>query len=310
MTDPTQTSRPAVRAGAVGRHQHRAAFVLMAPFFVLFAATFVAPILTAIYQSLVRTKRTGFLGLGASHTAFAVSNYALALRQPDFIASFGRVLLFGVVQVPVMIIMATVLAFLLEAVSRRWAAFFRASYFLPYGVPGVIAALLWGYLYTPGVSPIVALLKDLGINANFLGYHGVLWSIANIVLWEFAGYNMLIIVAQLKAIPHDLIEAARVDGAGMIKTNLYVRLPLIRPALILAIVFSIIGTLQLFNEPQVLSAVSNYITTTYTPNISAYNQSFTYNNPNLASAQAVILALVAAILSFGFLKLVTRGRSR
>lgn len=312
MTDPTQKSRPAAaRSGAARRHQHRAVLVLMAPFFVLFAATFVAPILTAIYQSLVRTKRTGYLGLGASHTAFAgLSNYALALRQPDFIASFGRVLLFGVVQVPVMIIMATVLAFLLEAISRRWAAFFRASYFLPYGVPGVIAALLWGYLYTPGVSPIIALLKHLGINANFLGYHGVLWSIANIVLWEFAGYNMLIIVAQLKAIPHDLIEAARVDGAGMIKTNLYVRLPLIRPALILAIVFSIIGTLQLFNEPQVLSTVSNYITTTYTPNISAYNQSFTYNNPNLASAQAVILALVAAILSFGFLKLVTRDRSR
>ncbi|MBO0883760.1 MAG: sugar ABC transporter permease, partial [Mycobacterium sp.] len=185
--------------------------VLMAPFFVLFAGTFIAPILTAVYQSLVTTKRTGYLGLGASHTGFAgLDNYALALRQPDFIASFGRVLLFGVVQVPVMIVLATVLAFLLEAVSHRWAAVFRASYFLPYGVPGVIAALLWGYLYTPGVSPIVALLDHMGIHVDFLGYHGVLWSIANIVLWEFAGYNMLIIVAQLKAIPGDLIEAARV----------------------------------------------------------------------------------------------------
>lgn len=295
----------------MGRGQRRAAFILMAPFFLFFIVAFIAPIIDAIYQSLLKTQRSGFLGLGKSTTVFAgLSNYSLALHEPDFIASFGRVLLFGVVQVPVMIVLATLLAFLLESVSKRWAGFFRATYFLPYGVPGVIASLLWGYLYTPGVSPIISLLKDIGINANFLGYHAVLWSIANIVLWEFAGYNMLIIVAQLKSIPGDLIEAARVDGAGTWRTNLYVRLPLIRPALILTVVFSIIGTLQLFNEPQVLSQVSSYITTTYTPNISAYNQSFTDNNTNLASAEAVILALVAAVLSFGFLKLVTGRRGK
>jgi len=309
---------PARSAPAPTRHrrrmhrpQRRAAIILMAPFFVFFLVAFVAPILDAIYQSLLQTHRSGYLGLGKSTTVFAgLSNYALALREPDFIAAYGRVLLFGVVQVPVMIILATALAFLLESVSRRWAGFFRATYFLPYGVPGVIASLLWSYLYVPGVSPIVSLFNDVGIHLDFLGFHTVLWSIANIVLWEFAGYNMLIIVAQLKSIPDDLIESARVDGAGPWRTNLYVRLPLIRPALILTIVFSIIGTLQLFNEPQVLSQVSSYITTTYTPNISAYNQSFTNNNTNLASAEAVILALVAAILSFSFLKLVTRRRSR
>jgi multiple sugar transport system permease protein len=296
---------------ALPRPQRRAAVILVAPFFAVFAVAFVAPILDAIYQSLLKTQRSGYLGLGASHTVFAgFGNYSLALHEPDFIASFGRVLLFGVVQVPVMIVMATVLAFLLEMVSRRWSSFFRATFFLPYGVPGVIASLLWGFLYVPGVSPIVSLFKDIGINVNFLGYHAVLWSIANIVLWEFVGYNMLIIIAQLKAIPGDLIEAARVDGAGALKTNLHVRLPLIRPALILTVVFSIIGTLQLFNEPEVLSTYSSYITTTYTPNISAYNQSFTDNNTNLASAEAVVLALVAAVLSFGFLKLVSKKEAK
>jgi multiple sugar transport system permease protein len=292
---------------ALPRPQRRAAVILVAPFLAVFLVAFVAPIIDAVYQSLLKTQRSGYLGLGASHTVFAgLGNYSLALHEPDFISSFGRVLLFGVVQVPVMIVGATVLAFLLEMVSRRWSSFFRATFFLPYGVPGVIASLLWGFLYVPGVSPIVSLFKDIGINVNFLGYHAVLWSIANIVLWEFIGYNMLIIIAQLKAIPGDLIEAARVDGAGAWKTNLHVRLPLIRPALILTVVFSIIGTLQLFNEPEVLSTYSSYITTTYTPNISAYNQSFTDNNTNLASAEAVVLALVAAVLSFGFLRLVTK----
>lgn len=292
---------------ALPRQQRRAAVILGAPFFVLFIVAFVAPILNAVYNSLLKTVHGGYLGLGSSHTVFAgLSNYSEALHEPEFLASYGRVLLFGIVQVPVMIVLATVLAFLLDLLSRRWASFFRATFFLPYGVPGVIASILWGFLYVPGISPIVSLLNDMGINVNFLGYNEVLWSIANIVVWEFAGYNMLIIIAQLKAIPGDLIEAARADGAGMWKTNLHIRLPLIRPALILTVVFSIIGTLQLFNEPQVLATYSPYITSSYTPNISAYNQAFTDNNINLASAQAVILALVAAILSFGFLRLVTR----
>ena len=292
---------------ALPRPQRRAAVILAAPFFVLFLAAFVAPIIDAVYNSLLKTQRSGYLGLGGSRTVFAgLSNYSLAFHEPDFLASYGRVLLFGVVQVPVMIVLATTLAFLLEMLSRRSSSFFRATFFLPYGVPGVIASILWGFLYVPGISPIVSLLNHAGINVDFLGYREVLWSIANIVVWEFAGYNMLIIVAQLKAIPGDLIESARVDGAGTWKTNLRIRLPLIRPALILTIVFSIIGTLQLFNEPEVLSTYSPYITTTYTPNISAYNQAFTDNNIYLASAEAVILALVAAVLSFGFLRLVTR----
>jgi multiple sugar transport system permease protein len=296
---------------ALPARQRRAVLALTAPFFAFFLLAFVAPIGYAIYESLLKVNRSGPLGLGGSSLEFAgLSNYSLALRQSDFLQSFGRVLLFGIVQVPVMIVLATALALLLEMLSARWAGFFRAVYFLPYGVPGVIASLLWGFLYVPGVSPIVSLLHDMGINVNFLGYHTILWSIANIAVWEFAGYNMLIIVAQLKSIPHDLIEAARVDGAGMWRIDWHVRLPLIKPALTLTLVFSIIGTLQLFTEPQVLSTYTGYITTNYTPNLSAYNQSFTNNNTNLASAEAVILALVAAVLSFGFLKLVTRRSNR
>jgi multiple sugar transport system permease protein len=292
---------------ALPRTQRRAAIILGAPFFVLFAAAFVAPILDAVYNSLLKTDHSGYLGLGGSRIVFAgLSNYWLALHEPEFLASYGRVLLFGIVQVPLMIVLATALAFLLEMLSRRWSSFFRATFFLPYGVPGVIASIIWGFLYVPGVSPIVSLLNDAGITPNFLGYHQVLWSIANIVLWEFTGYNMLIIVAQLKAIPRDLIEAARADGAGTWKTNLHIRLPLIRPALILTAVFSIIGTLQLFNEPQVLLTYSPYITSSYTPNVAAYNQAFTDNNVNLASAEAVILAVVAGALSFSFLSLVNR----
>lgn len=281
--------------------------LLLAPFGALFTLSFIAPIIYAVFLSFGRVERDGPLGFGGTRTTFAgLDNYLQALQQLGFLESFGRVLLFGVVQVPVMLGLATILALILETLSGRWAGIFRASYFLPYGVPGVIASLLWGYLYIPGVSPIVDMFSALGISVDFFDHRTVLWSIANIVLWQFAGYNMLIIVAQLKAIPSELYESARIDGAGQVRIAWNVQLPLVRPALILATVFSIIGTLQLFAEPLVLQPLTTVISDDYTPNLVAYTEAFTKDNIHLASAMAVILTLIAGVLSFGFLRLVGR----
>jgi multiple sugar transport system permease protein len=206
-------------------------------------------------------------------------------------------MLFGVVQVTVMIVAATALALLLEAASARFPGFFRTAYFLPYGIPGVIATILWSFLYVPGLSPIVDALGIVGISVDFLGPNMVLWSIANIVTWTYTGYNMLIIIAQLKSIPGDLYEAAKIDGAGAFRIVTSIQLPLIRPALMLTIIFSIIGTLQLFAEPQVLSAMSPGINSEYTPNMSAYAFAFQYNDMGMAAAEAVIIAVSAFVLS-------------
>ncbi|WP_164740315.1 carbohydrate ABC transporter permease, partial [Xanthomonas euvesicatoria] len=129
---------------------------------------------------------------------------------------------------------------------------------------------LWGFLYIPGLSPIIDIAQMFGIQLDFLGAGTVLWSIANIVTWTYTGYNMLIIIAQLKSSPGDVYEAARIDGAGAWRTAMSIQLPLIRPALVLATVFSIIGTLQLFAEPQVLATSAPAIDSQYTPNLSAY----------------------------------------
>ncbi|MFD5910603.1 carbohydrate ABC transporter permease [Streptomyces massasporeus] len=286
----------------------RAAWAFLVPFVALFVFVFVLPLCYALYQSLLKPVRSGPLGLGPAHIGFAgLDNYALALTQSDFLDGIGRVLLFGIVQVPVMLLLATVLALVLDTLSQRWAGFLRAAYFLPYGVPGVIASILWGFLYVPGVSPLVDLLGRVGLAPDFLGYDTVLWSIANIVIWEFTGYNMLVIVAQLKSIPQELYEAARIDGAGAWQTAVRVKLPLARPALVLTGVFSIIGTLQLFAEPLVIKPLTSTVTNAYTPNLSAYNEAFANNNIYLAAAESVILALIASALSFGFLSLVNRG---
>ncbi|MEK2475371.1 MULTISPECIES: carbohydrate ABC transporter permease [Streptomyces] len=306
------TARRPRRAGRPGGRDARAAAGFVLPFLAVFALCYLAPVCYAVWTSLRRTRRTGPLGLGTEHDAFAgLANYAQALADDRFLTGFGRVLLFGVVQIPLMTVLATALALLLESAAARWVTFFRSAFFLPYGVPGVIASILWGFLYVPGLSPLVRIAQEVGWNVDFLSRGSVLWSVANIVTWQFTGYTMLVLIAQLKSVPGELYEAARIDGASAWQVARYVKLPLLRPALVLTTVFSIIGTLQLFAEPMVLRPLTSSIDSGYTPNLHAYSEAFVGNNQHRAAAEAVLLALVACAASFGFLRLVGgRGKER
>ncbi|MFI9355506.1 carbohydrate ABC transporter permease [Streptomyces lydicus] len=303
--------RPRRRATRTEARSARAAACFVLPFLAVFGLCFLAPIGYALHQSLYTTERTGPLGLGGrEHEAFAgLANYAHALSDGRFLAGFGRVLLFGAVQIPLMLVLATALALLLESAGARGVTFFRTAFFLPYGVPGVIASILWGFLYVPGISPLVKIAGALGQDVDFLSRGSVLWAIANIVVWQFTGYNMLVLIAQLKAVPGELYEAARIDGANAWQVARHIKLPLIRPALVLTTVFSIIGTLQLFAEPMVLRPLASSIDSGFTPNLHAYSEAFVGNNQHVAAAEAVLLALVACGLSFGFLRLVG-GRAK
>lgn len=282
-----------------------ARIVLIAPFFLLFAVFFVLPIIYTIWESLFQVHRSGLLSPPTKVFA-GLANYSQALTDHDFVHSLLRILLYGVVQIPVMNALALVIALVIDSESARFKAFFRTVSFIPYGVPGVIAALLWGYLYTPGVSPIVKILDQLGLGFNFFSRDATLWSIANIGTWTYAGYNMLILLAQLQAVPREIYEAAKIDGASGWRVAWNIKIPNIWPALILITVFSIIGTIQLFAEPLTLLPLDSNISATYTPNLSAYTQAFTNNNYNYAAAQATIIALIALVFSFGFLRLTMR----
>jgi len=282
-------------------------YLFILPFGALFLLFFIVPIIYALYESLYRSQRSG-LGLGPATVSFnGLGNYVQVLHDPNFWSGVERVLLYGIVQVPVMLLLALLVALLLDSTVVRFKNFFRLAYFVPYAVPGIIAALLWGYLYDPELSPIVKLLQGIGLSTfNFLSAGTVLWSIANIATWSWTGYNMLIIFAALQAIPSEIYESARVDGASGWRTAWYIKVPMVAPALVLTGVFSIIGTLQLFNEPTVLSAISNNISSAYTPNLYAYYTAFGNNNYYYAAAIAVVLALVTFVLSFGFLRVTQR----
>lgn len=282
-------------------------YVFLLPFLVLFAAFFFLPFIYALSQSFYKEQFSG-LGLGPPTVIWVgLQNYATAWRDPRLWDAVRRVLIFGVVQIPIMMLVALGLAMLMDSAVIRFKRFFRLAFFIPYAVPGVVATIMWGFFYSPYYSPIVGAFTALHQPApNFLGPQAVLWSIANISTWEFTGYNMIIFYSALQAIPQEIYESGRLDGLSEVGIALRLKLPLILPALVLGLLFSLIGTLQLFNEPLILTRLSNSITSTYTPNIFAYNIAFVDTNYYYGGALAVILGVVTFAFSYGFLQLTRR----
>lgn len=306
----TADTRTATPHGSVPRPRKitvkhpKAILVFIFPFAILFTLFYLAPIGYAIYQSLLVIEREGTFGK-ATEVFGGLTQYVLVFQNGAFWQSIARVLTFGVVQVPVMLGLALIFALLLDSPLLRGKRFFRLAFFVPYAVPGVIAAIMWGFLYSPNLSPFTAITS----NISFLSADLVLWAIANVVTWVYVGYNMLIIYSALLAIPAELYEAARLDGAGQLRIAWSIKIPLIMPAIILTSIFSIIGTLQLLAEPQVFRSFSSAVTSTYTPNLMVYTTS-SIPNVNLAAAFSVVLALATFVLSFSFLKFTQRKEGK
>ncbi|GIH02486.1 sugar ABC transporter permease [Rhizocola hellebori] len=282
------------------RTRRRAVLIFVMPFGLLFTLFYLVPIGYAIGQSLYVVRRTGTFG--PAHEVFGgLAQYERVFSDTPFWQSVGRVLAFGVVQVPVMLGLALVLALLLDSGLVRGRRFFQLAFFVPYAVPGVVAAIMWGFLYSPNLSPF----KPVTGAVDLLSADLVLWAMANVVTWVYVGYNVLIIYSALLAIPAELYESARLDGAGHLRIAWAIKIPLVRPAIVLTAVFSIIGTLQLLAEPQVFRSFSSAVSSTYTPNLTVYSTS-SIPNFNLAAAFSVVLALATFVLSFAFLKTVQR----
>jgi len=307
MSAPAIVATPAVQLARPkkARVKHRRAILtFVLPFGTLFALFYLVPIGYAIQQSLLVIERDGTFGQ-AREVFGGLSQYVLVFQNGPFWRSIARVLTFGAVQVPIMLGLALLFALLLDSPLLRGKKFFRLAFFVPYAVPGVIAAIMWGFLYSPSLSPFSAVTE----NVNFMSADLVLWSIANVVTWVYVGYNMLIIYSSLLAIPTELYEAARLDGAGQVRIAWSIKIPLIMPAIILTAIFSIIGTLQLLAEPQVFRSFSSAVTSTFTPNLTVYSTS-SIPNFNLAAAFSVVLALATFVLSFTFLKFTARKEAK
>jgi multiple sugar transport system permease protein len=293
---PAATPRPRRRRG------RWTGWGFVGPFLAVFLFALVAPVLYALYLSLFQDKLIGgnrFAGL---------ANYRQALTDHLFWSALERVTLFLVVQVPVMLVLALAIALAIDSARLHWAPLYRLGVFLPYAVPAVVASLMWGFMYGTQFGLIGDLDRVLHQSlpdpfSNSL----VLPAIGNIVTWEFVGYNMLIFYSALRVVPGELYEAAELDAAGAWRVIWHIKLPALRPAIMIATIFSIIGSFQLFNEPNILNPLSpDTISSNFTPNMYAYNLSFAGQEYNYSATIAILMGLITVVIAY----LVQRAGSR
>ncbi len=292
---PGSTSR--TRRGSNQRRRSATGLLFIGPFAIVFIIFLVAPLAYAFYLSLFSK------GLATGTTFTGFDNYVKAFTDPSFLGGIWFVLRFALVLIPVQMAVSLSAALVLDAITTRFARFARLMIFLPYAIPAVIGALMWGFLYSPTFGPLQQLFGLFGANAPFpLSPDNVFGGLMNVVTWQWAGYYMIIIYAALQGIDPALYEAAKIDGANSWQVAMRIKVPLVSSALVLILVFALIGTLQFFTEPAILRLVSNgSITPDFTPNLYAYNQAFSYANFNYASAISFALGIIVFIAVYIFL---------
>jgi len=291
---PATTAAARRRRGRRTTTRQWAGLGFVAPFLIVFALTFLAPVVYSIYLSLFRNKLVG------GNSFVGVDNYLQAFTDPKFLEGALRVAGFLAVQVPIMLALALVAALAIDSRRLAGSSLFRIGLFLPYAVPGVVAVLMWGFMYSErlGLAGNVNNLLGFDLLTPFT-QQWILVAIGNIVTWEFVGYNMLIFYSALRAIPGDIYEAAALDGAGQFRIVWSIKLPALRGAIVIATIFSIIGSFQLFNEPNILRPLApSLITTYFTPNMYAYNLSFFGQQVNYAATVAIIMGVVTAVIAY------------
>ena len=294
MVSVPLTPRRPGRSRSVSKRRSLAGWRFVGPFMVLFALVFLAPIGYSVYLSLYRTRLIGgtrFVG---------AANYTEAFGDAQFWSAVGRVALFLAVQVPIMLFLALLLAFAIDSGRLYGASFFRITVFLPYAVPAVVAALMWGFMYGTQFGLIGNLDRYWGISLpNPLSPQLILAAIGNITTWQWVGYNMLILYSALRVVDPSLYEAAEIDGAGQLRIIWAIKIPAVRGALLIATIFSIIGSFQLFNEPSILKNLApNAITTYFTPNFYAYSLSFDGQQFNYSATIAIVMGVFTMIIAY------------
>jgi multiple sugar transport system permease protein len=292
--------RAAVRPRSPGRgnpaRPGHAGFAMTTPFLVLYLLFFLAPFMYSVVLSVRSPQTNAFVGL---------FNYRNVISNGQFWSAVVRMAYFGAIQVTVMIVLAIVLALFLDSPYCWGKKVFALAYFLPYAVPGVIAAVMWAFLMQPDLDNALNVPHVLGLTTgalNPLSYRFALYAMMLIVTWEWTGYNMTILLTSLTSVPREVLESGKIDGASELAIAWRIKLPMIRRTIAFIMIISIIGTLQLFNEPMILNDIAS-IGSSYSPNQIIYNTAFSFGNEQLAAAQSIVLALITVVATASFYRI-------
>jgi multiple sugar transport system permease protein len=283
-----------------------AAWVLVGPALAVIGLFFALPVLAGLALSFTDFDLYALADLRNLRFA-GLANYAHVLTLPLFWQALANTLYFVVVGVPLSIALSLATAVLLQSPLARFQAFFRTALFAPV-VTTLVAVVIWRYLLHVRYGLVNEGLGAIGLGPfDWLGDPA--WAMPSIILfsvWKGFGANMIIFVAALQAIPDDLYEAARLDGATRWQLFAYVTLPMLRPTLLLVSVLTMAGYFQLFAEPYVMTQ-GGPLQSTVSVLYLMYEEGFRWWNLGTASAVAFLLFVLMVAVTQGLMRLGRRG---
>ena len=269
-----------------------AAWFFLAPALALIGVFFFLPVAASLLLSVTDFDLYGIANPG--NTRFVgLDNYARLLQTPDFWNALKNTLYFAFVGGPLTIAVSLGAALLLNSKLVRFKGFFRTIYFTPFVTTLVAVAIVWRYLYHTRYGFFNYALSILGIAPiDWLGDpHWAMPAIILMAVWKSFGYNMLIFIAGLQAVPEELYDAAAIDGAGPFRRFFSITLPMLAPTLVFVTVITMIGYFQLFAEPYVMTQGGPLRSTTSVV-LLMYEEGFRWWRMGYAAAIAFVLFIV------------------
>lgn len=267
-------------------------YAMLLPTVVIFAVFMIYPILYSFYLSFTEFS-------GGTYNFVGLRNYIELFNDPVFYKALFNTFFYLIIQVPVMISLALLLAVLIEQKFIRGKGFFRMATFLPTITSLVAYSLVFKVLFNTNYGLINYIIE-------FFGGEKIQWiysawparaSIIISITWRWVGYNMIILLAGIQAIPTEMYESASLDGANFWQQLFYITIPAIKPIILFTTITSTIGTLQLFDEPYILTQGGpNYATITLGEYL--YDNGFTYLKFGFASALGYVMVIIIGLLSW------------
>ncbi len=231
-------------------YRYRVAYAYIAPFYILFLIFSLYPIAAGFGLSFFRWD-----GMGSKHF-IGFENYINLLKDSLFWKAFGNTVIIGVISHIPILLGGMVLAYILNSKLVKGSNLFKTIYFMPMVTSAVAVSIIFTQLFSNNYGLINYGLKLFGAEGqNWLGGDGSLIKVAVIVMtaWKWIGWNMVIYLAGMQGISTDIYEAAKIDGAGHMKTFFSITIPLLKPIILFTLIQSSIGTFNLFTEPFILT---------------------------------------------------------
>jgi multiple sugar transport system permease protein len=281
-----------------------APYLFVAPFFILFALFIAFPLLFSLFLSFQSWDATS--GLSGMKWA-GISNYTFTLTDSWFWKSLYNTAYMAIVSGLPQHLIALPLAFFLQMCFRRWRNLVVGLYFLPFITSSVAIALIFSSLYSTDYGMINLAIAELGKLPGLhwiLPSHRIEWlynasmvkpSVSVVIFWRYVGWNTVLYLSALQTIPTELYEAAKIDGATGWQQFRLVVLPLLRPMIFLAVTLSIIGGLQLFEEPFILLPNSGMGTGQSGLTTAVYMYRTAFNDGDFGTASSIAWLLFIAI---------------